>query len=207
MNDSVNNADKTERKVDRNPYTPWFVVFAFVAPVLLAYAFYFLGVTPPSFNNNGELLNPVVDIESLALASESGEIITREDITQHKWQLVYFAGKQCDEACKKVLLNIRQINKAVGKNAYRLRRLIVHLEQADDDFLALIKNEYPDALHASASKEAVLTAMASASPSLASHDVYLVDPLGNIMMRFKPELAFKDVLHDLNTLFKVSQIG
>jgi len=141
------------------------------------------------------------------LTNEKGDVLAREDIAQRKWHLMYFAGSQCDEACNSMLLNIRQINTAAGKNANRLRRLIVHLEQPDEAFLTLIKAEYPEVLRLNAKTETVLAELASANPDLASQDVYLVDPLGNIMMRFTPELTFKDILHDLNTLFKVSQIG
>lgn len=207
MNDSVDKSATPQKPAGRNPYTLWLVVIAFVAPVLLAYGLYFLGISPPAYNNNGELLNPILDVGEFALSNGQGEVIAREDITQHKWQLVYFAGSHCDEACNKTLLNLRQINKAVGKNEYRLRRLIVHLDQADETFLALINSEYPEALHAYAERDVILSALAPVNPDIASNEVYLIDPLGNIMMRFSSELGFKDVLHDLNKLFKVSQIG
>jgi hypothetical protein len=40
-----------------------------------------------------------------------------------------------------------------------------------------------------------------------ANEVYLMDPIGNIMMRFTEEMPGKWLIHDLNKLFKVSQIG
>ena len=124
----MENNSPVKQVPERNPYTPWFVVIAFVTPVVAAYALYFLGITPPSLNNKGELLSPIVDIETFALTNDSHEVFERYDLTLHKWHMMVFAGDECDEACDKVLHKIRQINIATGKNAYRLRLLIVHLD-------------------------------------------------------------------------------
>ena len=48
----------------RNPYTVWFVVLAFIAPVALAYIMFFF-VEVKSFVNHGEILNPIVHIRSV----------------------------------------------------------------------------------------------------------------------------------------------
>jgi hypothetical protein len=49
--------------------------------------------------------------------------------------------------------------------------------------------------------------MQSLDPELNADDIYLVDPIGNIMMRFTRDMPGKWIIHDLNKLFKVSQIG
>ena len=197
---------QTETSGKRNPYTLWFVVISFLAPVALAYALFFFG-NVSSFSNKGELLDPVIDVASLQLADADGKVMQREEITAHKWHLIYFAGKDCDETCNKMLYDMRQINKAVGKNATRLRRLLVHVEPAGAAFQALINSEYPAAVRVNASRATVASALRAVAPPLDANDIYLMDPLGNIMMRFKPEQPPQDIIHDLNKLFKVSQIG
>ncbi len=204
MNDSVKQPDNRPK---RSPYTPWIMVTAFAAPVVLAYALYFSGVSPPSLNNNGELIQPVIDVETLALTNENNEILERLDITEHKWHMIYFAGPTCDGACNMLLLKLRQINIAAGKNAYRLRRLIVHLEPADAKFNELINREYPETKHAKADRNTILSALRALKPDLSANEVYLMDPLGNIMMRYTQDQSPKDILSDLKKLFKVSQIG
>ena len=65
--------DTNNETVKKNPYTLWFVILAFVAPAVLAYMMYFFGDIK-SFSNHGEILNPIVDIESLQLKDEKNEI-------------------------------------------------------------------------------------------------------------------------------------
>ena len=199
--------EQPQQRPKRNPYTPWFVVAAFVTPVVAAYALFFLGVTPPAFSNKGELLSPIIDIESFALTDENNAPINRDDITIHKWHMIYFTGASCDDACKQMLYNMRQINIAVGKNAHRLRRLLVHLEQPGEDFQALMAKEYPDARHAYSHDEVIEQALHDVGPNFRNHEIYILDPQGTIMLRFTRDQPYKDLLHDLNKLFKVSQIG
>ena len=199
--------EQPEQTKKRNPYTPWFVVIAFVAPVVAAYALFFLGITPPAFSNKGELLNPIIDVESFALTDDSNKTLGRDEITKHKWHMVYFAGASCDDACNQILYNMRQINIAVGKNANRLRRLLVHLEKPGEEFQSLIAEEDPDAEHAHADAATIAAALQEVGAEFRSNEVYIMDPLGNIMLRFTQDQPYKDLLHDLNKMFKVSQIG
>lgn len=203
----IENNSQQRPPSQRNPYTPWFVVIAFVAPVVAAYGLYFFEVTPPAYNNKGELLHPVIDVESLAFTNKENEPMRRDDITQHKWHMMVFVGADCAGACNKVLYNIRQINIAAGKNSYRLRRSIVHLEEASPEFQRLIDEEYPEALQVNARRETIKSKLEQVHPDLDAYDIYLIDPLGNIMMRFTDTHSPKDILHDLKKLFKVSQIG
>jgi len=191
----------------RNPYTPWFVVIAFVAPVLASYSLYFLGYKPSSFDNRGELITPVIDIESFALTNEQNELMTSDDIAMHKWHMILFVGAGCDDACQQSLYKLRQINIAAGKNANRLQRLLVHLEAPDEEFQKLLAAEYPNARHANAKAETISSALQNIGPNFHSNEVYIMDPNGNIMLRFTQEQSYKELLHDLNTMFKVSQIG
>jgi cytochrome oxidase Cu insertion factor (SCO1/SenC/PrrC family) len=191
---------------NRNPYTLWFVVISFLAPVLLAYAMFFFG-NVSSFSNKGELLNPVIDVDSLQLTDDNDQLMQREQVTAHKWHMIYFAGKDCDAACNRTLYDMRQINKAVGKNAPRLRHLLVHMEPADVAFRSLLSNEYPATVRANSKRATIAAALQAVKPHLEANEIYVMDPLGNIMMRFTQDQPPQDIIHDLNKLFKVSQIG
>ena len=121
--------------------------------------------------------------------------------------MIIFAGASCDDACNQALYNMRQINIAVGKNANRVRRLVVHLENPDEAFQALLSKEYPDARHVYADNKAVETALHDVGADFNANEIYIMDPLGNVMLRFTQDQPYKDLMHDLNKLFKVSQIG
>lgn len=199
--------EQPEQSKKRNPYTPWFVVIAFVAPVVAAYALFFLGITPPAYSNKGELLDPIIDVESFALSDDSNNVLGRKAITEHKWHMMYFVGSSCDDACNQSLYNMRQINIAAGKYANRLQRLLVHLEAPAEEFQALVAKEYPQARHVNANAETIAAALQEVGPQFRANEIYIMDPLGNIMLRYTQEQSYKDILHDLKKLFKVSQIG
>src|SRR5210317_2114180 len=100
---------ETNSTAKKNPYTIWFVVFAFVAPAVLAYFMYFFG-NVGSFSNHGEILNPVVDISTLKLKDDKNALIP-EDKLRYKWRMISFVGATCDDACSKKLHDVRQIHK------------------------------------------------------------------------------------------------
>ena len=195
--------DNTQ-EIRRNPYTPWFVVAAFVMPVAMAYAiFFFADVT--SFTNRGEIFNPVVDITSLELTDETGKIIPEKTL-RYKWRFISFVGSDCDEACSKRLLDSRQVHKRFGKDSHRILRVIVHLEPASETLNNLIETEYPDVLNMNANAETVNAAFGGAS-KLYENEIYVMDPMGNIMMRFTQDQPIQDFQFDMKKLLKASQIG
>lgn len=188
----------------RNPYTLWFVVFSFVAPVVLAYfIFYFVDVR--SFNNHGELLNPIVEVASLGLMDEDGVVIPEKTLT-YKWRFISFVGTECDEACNKRLYEGRQVHRALGKNAHRLLRVIVQLDAPSETLKALIAKEYSDALIMRAN-EAELQQVLGDSARLRENELYIMDPMGFIMMRFTQDQPSAEIKFDLRKLLKASQIG
>lgn len=206
MMDDDKEKQVSQRSQERNPYTPWFVVIAFVAPVVIAYGLYFFEVTPPSYSNYGELITPVIDINDLEL-SRSGKLVDREEVTQGKWNMVFFSKSSCDVDCNTVLHNMRQINIAAGKNAHRVQRLIVHLENADLNFDELIQKEYPDAFRLEGNRDLIDAVFERNSIRRDANEIYILDPLGNIMMRFRNDQGPKEILHDLKRLLKASRIG
>lgn len=187
-----------------NPYTVWFVVLSFVLPVVLAYAVFFF-VDVSSFTNRGEIFNPVVDIEALQLRDEKGEIIPRNSLT-YKWRFISFVGSECDEACNKRLYDSRQVHKSLAKNQHRVLRVIVHLAPPSEALQSLIATEYPNALNMYGDSEVINKAFNGTS-KLDENELYIMDPMGNIMMRFTQDQPIQDFQFDVKKLLKASLIG
>ena len=98
-------------------------------------------------------------------------------------------------SCQEATHLLRQINVALGKEAHRVTRLLVNQqgefsEQLQTDFPALIQLK-------SLSVEAFT----------AGEGVYVVDPLGNIMMHYNTDFVGKELLKDLKKLLRTSNIG
>lgn len=195
---------------ERNPYTVWFVMLAFTSPVVLAYIMFYL-VNVTAFTNHGEIYSPVIDITALKLTDSQGELIPDndgehdpEDTIRYKWRFYSFVDKQCDENCKNRLLEIRQLHKAFGKNYHRIIRVIVHLESPDDAMSQFIEAEFTDVKIMYANPDIVSKAL---NITTEKNEVFVSDPMGNLMMRFREEQPLKDFKHDMKKLLKASQIG
>lgn len=192
----------------RNPYTVWFVVIAFAAPVALAYImFFFVDVT--KFINHGEILNPIVHIADFKLTDDDNEIIPKNVLT-YKWRLVSFVGKNCNAACEKRLYDTRQIHTSLGKNQHRLSRMFVHLEPAGEALTSLINETHEGVIHVNGSKQEIIDALGvnvRDNLGISNNETYIMDPMGNVMMRFTNDQPTKEFLYDLKKLLKASQIG
>lgn len=202
---SVNNPASAQT---RNPYTVWFVVLSFIAPVALAYVMFFF-VDVKSFSNHGEILNPIVHISNFTLKDENGELIPQEKLT-YKWRMIMFLGKDCDQQCTKRLYDTRQIHKSLGKEQYRLYRMIIHLEPAVESLTKLIGDVHPDVIEVNGELNDIIKALNSNvhdNAGITSNEIYIMDPMGNVMMRFTQDQSNKDILIDVKKLLKASQIG
>jgi cytochrome oxidase Cu insertion factor (SCO1/SenC/PrrC family) len=189
---------------NRNPYTVWFVVLSFVVPAVLAYGMYFFGDIK-SFTNHGEILDPIVHINTFELKDNQGNPVPENELT-YKWRMISFLGSQCDEQCQKRLYDSRQIHTSLGKNRHRVLRMFVHLEPASEALQSLIAQEHPNVIHVYGDKATILKALVK-DASITNNEIYLQDPIGNVMMRFTRELPNKEILQDIKKLLKASQIG
>lgn len=192
----------------RNPYTVWFVVMAFIAPVALAYIMFFFADVK-SFINHGEILNPIVHIETFELKSDSGEVIARKELT-YKWRLISFVGENCNQDCEDRLFDTRQIHTSIGKDQHRVSRMFIHLKPAGDSLNKLIAETHPDVIHVNGDMETIIKALGvnvNDKAGITANETYIMDPMGNVMMRFTIDQPNKEFLYDLKKLLKASQIG
>ncbi len=192
----------------RNPYAVWFVVMAFITPVALAYIIFFF-VDVKSFVNHGEILNPIVHIRSFELKNENNEIIPEQELT-YKWRIISFLKKDCDQQCETRLYDTRQIHTSLGKNQHRVMRMFVHLQPAADSLSELISNTHTNVIHVNGDEELIIKALGAnirSDAGITDNETYIMDPMGNVMMRFTREQPNKDFLYDLRKLLKASQIG
>lgn len=196
---------ETDIKTERKNTTLWILLGSFIVPMIVAYVYFFYG-DRPSVSSNGVLINPVVDIETLGLSDETGNLLDRDTLTP-KWRIYTFVDSSCDTNCQQKLFNMRQINVALGKNRQRLQHVIVHLTSPDSNFTQLIETEHQEAIRLYAKDEAIKVLANNPAEKTNQQALYLVDPLGNIMMKFSTDLTAKLILKDINKLLKISRIG
>jgi hypothetical protein len=137
-------------------------------------------------------------------AGNYGELITPRPIAgpfatlKGKWVLVTFDAAACGAACEKKLYIVRQVRRAQGKDAERIERLWLLTDAAKPrvEVLAAIEGSH------------VARADADLLKSFpAPEHIYLVDPLGNLMMRFPADPDPSRMIKDLQRLLKYSRFG
>jgi|TARA_B110000285_G_C15107509_1_gene608913 hypothetical protein len=178
-----------------NPWTLYTVFGITAIPLMIAMVMYFnLWGVPDGRTNFGELLLPPNQLEQTQLVDETEEPWSQEEADK-RWLMVYVTPQSCGQSCQEDTHLLRQINVALGKEAHRVTRLLVLPkgevnEQFKIDYQALIQ-------------------LTSLSPEFfeRGQGIYLVDPLGNIMMYYSAEFAGKELLKDLKKLLRNSNIG
>jgi len=206
---SVDNQVSDSSTSNKSNTTVWLILLSFAAPVVLSYIiFYFVDVS--SFTNKGEILNPIVHIGEFSLKDETGKKIPVEKLT-YKWRLISFLDKNCNKACAKRLYDSRQVYTSLGKDRHRVDRMFIHFEPASDDLKNLIKTEHKGSIQVYGDDTLISKILAPSvkdkNAQLHDNVIYIMDPMGNVMMRFTQEQPDKDFLYDLRKLLKASQIG
>jgi hypothetical protein len=156
--------------------------------------------------NHGTLLQPSFLITNLALIDHNGH--TLKNPFRGRWAFLYLTDNPKDQLSQRNLYYMRQIRQATGKNRSRIERAVITLGQNDhfDNWLA---SNYPGTRHFTISSASIGHFKSTLPQKLALEkgSLYLVDPLGNIMMLYAPDALPKGILKDLERMLKVSQIG
>ena len=152
------------------------------APIVLGTAAYLLGWSPGKPGNYGELVPPRA-VAAAPFAALRG-----------KWVLVSADAAACDAYCEKKLYFMRQVRRAQGKDMERIERLwlVSGAAAPRTELLAAIEGTRVVALE---------------DPAFTREHIYLVDPLGNLMLRFPRDPDPSRMIKDLQRLLRYSRIG
>jgi hypothetical protein len=189
----------------------------FFAPLGLAfYLYYGKSWHPGGRVNAGELIAPARPLPSLALplagaagagpgAGGVGE--TNPQFLKGKWTFLYVQHGRCDDECRRHLYDTRQVRLALDRDTNRVQR--VFIGDGDCCDLQELKAAHPDliAIRASPEDEPLLALLPMSAGAVNAHRVYLIDPLGNLMMFYAPEAKSKGMLDDMKRLLRLSSIG
>jgi cytochrome oxidase Cu insertion factor (SCO1/SenC/PrrC family) len=178
----------------------------FLAPVVAAWL---LHATAPHWHpqrtvNQGTLITPARPLPAAPLAAVGGSHVD-ENVLRGHWTLLLFGETPCDRDCQALLLQLRQVHAALNKDIPRVQRLLVLVgPQAtapppiDPDLLLARLRDRSWLAH---------FALDTGSQPAASGRVYLVDPLGNLMMFYPAGGPVRGILKDLQRLLRISRVG
>lgn len=176
--------------------------------------------------SKGQLIIPVLDVSELQLKDDQGQPAykTYEELTANvdpddyeprPWQLLYLGGASCDAGCQERLYFLRQLHIRLGSESARVQRAYVlvgpqtaTVDGASQEYLAREQQDMR-VIHADpAVLQQVLGSKAQPGQDpINEHYIYVMDPLGNIMLYFTPENDAEQILDDLDQLLDHSSLG
>lgn len=189
----------------RSLWPLWLMVAVFALPVVTGWVLYLNPELLPARRiNHGELIEPVrAWPPTLPLARGDG---TAFDIAslRGRWVLLTAARAPCDDRCVARLAELRQIRLALGEGGLAVERLLILARDVRDGAPAADALAGAELAHGGV--EALPELLALLGPGEDIWDrVYIVDPLGNLMMRYAANAPARDVLKDTERLLKASR--
>jgi cytochrome oxidase Cu insertion factor (SCO1/SenC/PrrC family) len=158
----------------------------------------------PSGKSYGDLIQPPRALQIPVLHDAAGKAFKREQWLK-KWSVVMVDSTGCAQPCQAQVHLLKQVHTSLNKDIKRVQRiLLVATEVKSETFIALQK-QYPDLLILTGTEAE--TAKFSAEFNVAGGQVYLVDPLGNLMMSYPTNTDAKALFSDLKRLLKNSWAG
>ena len=184
----------------------------FLLPLALAFfTYYGTDWRPSGHLNHGQLISPVRPLPAVALPRVSLETSTPGapppaaiPFRSH-WSLVYVGGGDCDAACREALYVMRQTRLGLNNDMTRVARVFLVSRQCCDRAFLAREHAGLQVLDAGAPAAENLLALFPARDR--EHTLFVVDPLGNLMMSYDARGNPRGLLEDLQKLLRLSHIG
>lgn len=218
------NQTSLPNKPRRNLWPLWAVLAVTLAPVIASYTMYY-GVKPEGRVNYGDFVEPQVTLNTLpvtlvltpkgesAFMALQSQTKTPRPLKQlgdwdGRWLMLHIGPATCDEACRQELWLTRQIRLTTGRERERVERLWILTDDGTPDPSIIAEHEglWVVRLGKRKDQDVVVENWLSVA-TRSSSNIWLVDPLGNLMMRFPDNPDANGIKKDMNRLLKASRIG
>jgi glutathione peroxidase-family protein len=198
------NSNNTQKQKRSGRMAMFAVLAVCAAPIVASYVTYYL-IKPEGRNNYGALLDPrQYPIPAMASKQLDGKPAKLEDY-KGKWIMLKVGGSDCQQDCQDMLYAMRQLRTMQGKEMDRVERVWLITDEQPLETMLMRVNDGTHMLRAPADTVAKWLP-AEEGAKLEDH-IFLIDPLGNLMMRFPKHADPKKVKTDLTKLLKASAIG
>jgi len=178
------------------------VMGIFALPVLASYLAYFVWQPQGGARNYGALISPVTLAETLTLTTIEGAQLPLKNL-RGKWLLVQVDAAACAHECEQKMYAMRQVRLMQGAEQERVQRLWLIADAQEPR--AALKKEYDGTQWLTDPQRAVIAKLTAEGD--VKQYIYMIDPLGNLMMRWPANPDIKRMFKDIERLLKASQIG
>ena len=169
------------------------IVLGVIGPMILATGMYKLQFwVPEGRSYHGELIGNGQSRADLGVQAQ-----------EDRWQLLVTAPKECSVDCQQLVYLARQIQIGLGRDASRASHALAIAQPLNSDYETKLQREYPQLQRYSLDPPTYIKgARSNDTPHL-----WIIDPHGNLVLRYDPTVKGKDLLNDLRHLLKLSNIG
>lgn len=181
----------------------------FLLPLLFAWLMYngTIAYKPTVTRNFGTLVEPPLPLDWRDAAMVSGEdpaVIDTVDYLSDHWVILYPLPDLCTEYCLQKVTALRQIHLAAGRQQQRIRIALLVSVSRDPEGESRLRQAYAkfDLIQDTSGKIGKTLGEAAGGPDV----VYLIDPLGNIMMTYEAGTDPNDLKRDLKRLLTWSKL-
>lgn len=187
----------------RSKKTFYLLVLVFVLPFTMAATLHLLNLKP-SGKSYGNLVQPPISLAIPVLHNSQGKAFNPKQWSKI-WSVVTLDDGQCAAPCKAQVHMLKQVHTSLNKESKRVQRVLMVPAVLNIEVFDALQKQYPDLIVlAGADAE---TAKFATEFNVASASVYLVDPLGNLMMSYPDKFDPKGLRSDLTRLLKNSWAG
>ena len=181
----------------------------FLTPIIVitvSTVWYYSGYGPEEKVNYGRLLSDPIDVGTLDLELDYQNL--NVDSMERKWMLVHFINDACLESCADLIYVARQVNVLLARQQTRVKRYIaapIEVKPKLENFFTT----YQD-LNFIEVKDQSTTIQEFKKNGIDPFDqpnMFVIDPIGNIILHYSGEVDGKKLLADLKKLLGASKIG
>jgi hypothetical protein len=179
------------------------VLLACAAPVIASYFTYYV-IRPEGRTNYGTLIQPTRTLPTTGFATLDGAAFAARSL-KGQWLLVAVGGAACDAGCEKRLFAQRQLREMLGRDRDRLDKVWLVTDAAPvSPALRTALEATPGMVILRADRAAVAAWLAPAAGQALDDHLYVVDPMGEWMLRFPAALEPQRAKRDLARLLRAS---
>jgi hypothetical protein len=189
----------------RGRWTLLLIALICAAPVIGSYFTYYVIKPKGGTTSYGALIDPQRPIpESMVVTGDDGKPMKLASL-RGRWLLVSVDSSACDKACATKLYFMRQVRATQGPERDRVVEVWLRTDAANVP--DVIQKAYPDTKKLVADPTALTAWLpVDAGTTLTDH-IFVVDPNGNLMMRFPKDPNPSKIKTDITKLLKWSSIG
>ncbi|MEK1910307.1 MAG: hypothetical protein AAAB21_09175 [Pseudomonas chlororaphis] len=169
------------------------IVAMVIGPMILATGMYKLQFwVPESRSYHGELIGNGQSRADIGVQADEA-----------RWQILVTAPRDCAVDCQQLVYLARQIQISLGRDASRASHALAAAQPLDADYQAKLQREYPQLQRYPLDLPTFTKGASDQDAPL----LWIVDPHGNLVLRYDARVKGKDLLNDLRHLLKLSNIG